>query len=113
MTRFPKTNEEWLAAVPVARVEHHVREDGGITLLRPKFMSPRLQWLQRMLRRPHFRVKLDEVGSCLWAHLDGTRNAAELSETLRLAFGQRIEPAEDRTLSFLAQLAKGNFVELG
>ncbi len=108
----PKTQNEMLAAVPAPAVGHLVREDGLFTLLRPKFVSPRLQWLQRLLKRPHFRVKLDAVGSCLWAQMDGTRDGYALVEILRLAFGERVEPAEERTARLLLQLLEGGFVRL-
>lgn len=109
MPKIPSTLNEILAAVPAHAVEHLVREDGLITLVRPKFLSPRFQWLQRLLKYPHFKVKLDAVGSCLWIHMDGTRNGFELSEILRLAFGPKVEPSEERTARFLHQLMEGRF----
>ncbi|MCE1228058.1 MAG: PqqD family protein [Firmicutes bacterium] len=99
-----------LGAVPQRAVEHLVREDGRFTLLRPKFTSGRLQWFQKMLTRPHFKVKLDDVGTCLWAHMDGQRTGHDLVEILRLAFGERVEPADERTAQFLHQLAEGKFI---
>jgi len=80
--------------------------------MRPKFVSPRLQWFQRLLKRPHFKVKLDTVGTCLWAHIDGVRNGYELVEILRLAFGEKVAPAEDRTAQFLLKLVEGQFIQL-
>ena len=108
----PRTLQEWLSAVPEPAVEHLVREDGLLTLLRPKFLSPRLQWFQRFLGPSHFKVKLDAVGSCLWAHMDGQRDGFALVEILRLAFGEQVEPAEERTARFLLQLEEGGFVRL-
>lgn len=110
MTKAITTMNEILSAIPERAVEHLVREDGLFTLLRPKFMNPRLQWLQRFLARPHFKVKLDAVGTCLWAHIDGTRDGYELVEILHLAFGEKVEPADERTARFLQQLAQGHFV---
>ena len=112
MTKTHPTLNEILTAVPERAVEHVLREDGLFTLLRPKFVSPRFQWLQRLLKRPHFKVKLDAVGTCLWAHLDGTRNGYELVEILRLAFGEKVEPADERTARFLLQLVEGRFATL-
>lgn len=112
MTKPPRTLNEMLAAVPQHAVEHVVREDGLFTLLRPKFTSPRLQWLQRLIQRRHFKVRLDAVGTCLWAHMDGVRTGYELVEILRLAFGEKVEPADERTAKFLLQLVEGQFVRL-
>lgn len=112
MNRNSASIDEILRAVPERTVEHLEREEGLVTLLRPKFLSPRLAWLQRRLRRPHFKVKLDAVGTCLWVHMDGKRSGFELVEILRLAFGEPVEPADERTAKFLVQLAQGNFVRL-
>jgi len=112
MPRTPNTQNEMLAVIPERAVEHLVREDGQLTLMRPKFVGPRLQWLQRILARPHFKVRLDAVGSCLWIHMDGTRNGYELSEILRVAFGEKVEPAEERTARFLHQLIEGRFATM-
>ncbi|MFZ1613249.1 MAG: PqqD family peptide modification chaperone [Holophaga sp.] len=108
----PTTLNEMLSAIPERAVAHVVREDDLFTLLRPKFLSPRLQWFQRLLRRPHFKVKLDAVGTCLWAHMDGARTGYELVEILRLAFGEKVEPADERTAQFLLKLVEGQFVRL-
>ena len=106
----PKTLNEMLTAIPSHAVEHLVREDGLFTVLRPKFVSPRFQWLQRLLKRPHFKVKLDAVGTCLWAHMDGERDGFALVEILRLAFGDKID--EERTARFLLKLVEGGFISL-
>jgi hypothetical protein len=112
MAKIPTTLNSILAAVPERAVEHLTREDGLLTLLRPKFTSPRLQWLQRLLKHPNFKVKLDAVGSCLWAHMDGVRSGYELVEILRLAFGEKVEPADERTARFLLQLVEGRFARI-
>lgn len=110
MNPEPKTFGDWLAAVPRPAVGHESSPEGRVVLLRPKFMSPRLQWLQRRLRRPHFRVKLDAVGSCFWVNLDGERSVAQLAELQRLAFGAPSEPAEERAVAFARELFLGGFI---
>ena len=113
MTAQPKTLADWLAAVPCPAVPHERTPEGRVVLLRPKFTAPWMQWLQRRLRRSHFRVKLDAVGSCFWLHCDGTRSVAELAELLRVAFGQGAEPSEDRAVGFALELGRGGFIRLG
>jgi hypothetical protein len=112
MANLPNTIREWLDAIPVSEVVQELDQEGRTILLRPKFMSPRLRWLQRFMHKPHFRVKLDEVGTCLWKHMDGQRNGAQLSQILREHFHERVEPAEERTAAFLRQLAQGAFIRL-
>jgi len=106
------TVEGLLAMVPVRTVPFETGEDGRVTLLRPKFVSPWLAWLQPFLARPVFRVRLDEVGSHLWLAMDGERTVADLCGQLGAAFGDRAEPVRERGLSFVYQLLEGRFLEL-
>ena len=106
------TVEGMLARVPVRLVPFETREDGGVTLLRPKFVSPWLAWLQPLLSRPVFRVKLDEIGTFLWLRMDGVHTAAALCADLEATFGDRVAPAQERGLTFLYQMMEGRFLEL-
>lgn len=108
----PRTLQEWLDARPAPNVAHEVDPEGRVVLLRPKFTASWMQWLQRRLRRPYFRVKLDPSGSCLWLHLDGQRSVGELAEVMRVAFGGDAEPSEERAARFLQQLVEGRFARL-
>jgi hypothetical protein len=105
------TVEGMLAMVPVRAVPFEEAE-GRVTLLRPKFVSPWLRWLQNFLSKPVFRVKLDEKGSFLWLQMDGTRTSAEVIARLRERFGEQAEPAEQRSLTFLYQMMEGRFLDL-
>lgn len=42
------------------------------------------------------RIRLDPIGSFAWNHMDGNRSVAEMAEQLRAAFGDRVEPSEER-----------------
>lgn len=101
-----------LARIPVKRVGWEDLEDGRVVLLRPKFLSPGLGWLQRALARPHFRVKLDPTGTFIWKALDGARTCREVCGAVRERFGEAAEPVEERTLAFLHHLASGGFASL-
>ena len=103
---------ELLGRVPVQAVAAQTLEDGTVVLLRPKFISPRLGWLQRLLPRPVFRVRLDPRGSFIWTALDGVRTGREVCDAVRGRFGPEAEPVEERTVAFLHQLAAGGFVTL-
>ena len=104
--------EGLLAMVPVRSVPFETSEAGHVVLLRPKFVSPWLAWLQPLLSRPVFRVKLDEVGSFLWSQIDGVRTVDALCDQLGATFGERAEPVRERGLSFIYQLLEGRFLEL-
>jgi len=108
MSTFP--DPVFLALVPVRAVPFETAEDGRVTLLRPKILSPRWAWLVRLLPRPNYRVKLDEKGSFLWVSLDGQASVGELAARARACFGEAGEPHEERCALFLRELARGRFV---
>ena len=106
------TVEGMLNSVPVRSVPFEMREEGLVTLLRPKFVTPWLAWVLPFLSRPVFRVKLDEVGSFLWLQMDGRRTTAEVCDLLKARFGERVEPVHERALTFLYQMLEGRFLTL-
>ena len=103
---------ELLGRVPVQAVPFEVLEDGRVVLLRPKFVDKRMAWLQRLLPRPEFRVRLDATGSFIWESLDGQRTVADVCARVRERFGPEAEPVEERTVAFLHQLVSGKFALL-
>jgi hypothetical protein len=109
MSAFP--DPEFLALVPVRAVPFETAEDGRVTLLRPKIISPRWAWLVRLLPRPNYRVRLDEKGSFLWTSLDGQASVGQLAARARACFGDEGEPHEERCALFLRELVRGNFVK--
>ena len=106
------TVEGMLAMTPVRMVPFETREEGLVTLLRPKFVSPWLTWLQPFLSKPVFRVKLDEIGSFIWLQADGVRTVGEVCDLLNATFGARVEPVQERGLTFIYQMMEGRFLEL-
>lgn len=106
------SGSEMLTRIPVRTVGWEEGEEGRVVLLRPKFTSRRLAWLQKRLSRPYFRVRLDERGTFIWLALDGVRSAGEVCQAVREHFGEAAEPVEERTLAFLHHLASGGFATL-
>jgi hypothetical protein len=107
MTAFP--DSAFLALVPVRAVPFETGEDGRVTLLRPKFVSPRWSWLQGLMKRPTFRVRLDPKGSFIWLAMDEARTVGELAGLARDEFGEAGEPHEERCGMFVQELIKGGF----
>ena len=103
---------ELLGRIPVQAVPFEVLEGGRVVLLRPKFVDRRMAWLQRLLPRPEFRVRLDARGSFIWTALDGVRTGQGVCDAVRAQFGEEAEPVEERTVAFLHQLVSGKFALL-
>lgn len=57
------------------------------------------------------RLRLDPRGSFLWRRIDGERTITALAEELREAFGEAVEPAEERVTRFLSWLERERLVE--
>ena len=82
-----------------------------MTLLAPRFKSRILRrWLLPRLKRPFFRVELDDIGSALWLLCDGKRNVKEIAGIMRERFGDRIEPCYERMGLFFQQLEGARFI---
>jgi len=51
-------------------------------------------WIAFALSARH--IRLDEIGSVAWHHLDGEHTVAQVAVKLREQFGERVEPVEER-----------------
>ncbi len=99
-----------LLCKPVRQVDSE-EEDGRVVVLRPRFLrGPFAWWLQPRLKRPHFRVKLDEIGSFIWRRMDGETTVGQLAEALEAEFGDDCEHAVKRIEMFLGELTRGEMV---
>ncbi len=99
--------------VPRACVGHEADDEPGtVRLLVPRFRASWLQWLQKRLRKPHIKVKLDEIGSAVWQLIDGKRMVVEIGEELERHFGEKIHPTNERLGFFFSHLRRNKFVEL-
>jgi hypothetical protein len=89
-----------------------VRNDGGLAvILKPKFSSRLLRrYLVPRLKKPNFKISLDEKGSFLWDQIDGHRSVKELGLLFKNRFGDEAEPLFDRLGLFLQQLERNRFI---
>ena len=86
-------------------------EDGRVIILQPKFTNKWLvAWLIPRMRRPHFRIKLDEFGSWVWLECNGRRTVEEIATSLQAKFGEKTEPVYERLGQFINKLAHYKFL---
>lgn len=103
---------EFLQSRPERAVDAE-QEGELVVLLRPRFQrGPLRRWLQPLLRRPHLRVHLNEVGSFVWGRCDGGTTVAEIAEALAARFGDRVNPALERLTIFVSQMQSGGLIRL-
>ncbi len=95
------------------RLFEHENNDGSITVLyfeqNPTFIEK--IFFKKQLKKPR-KIELDEIGSFVWLLCDGTNTVAEITEKAKRRFGEKIEPAKERTEMFIEQLYRTKLVEL-
>jgi hypothetical protein len=101
-----------LELIPVRAVEWKKSEE-LVVLLKPKFKHPFLvKNLLPRLKKPHYKIKLDEIGSYFWENCDGQKNVKDIAELHQRKFGERVEPLYDRISMFLQSLEKNGLILL-
>ncbi|MBN1282511.1 MAG: PqqD family protein [Proteobacteria bacterium] len=105
--------QQWHDVVAKRTVEWEDGPEDRAVLLVPRFRrGPLARWLQPRLKRPHMRVKLDDLGTFVWRRLDGNTPFDEIAKAMEGHFGERAAPADQRLKAFFTILHKDRFVEL-
>lgn len=101
-----------LDLIPVRNQDFEMDGEKVIILL-PKFRSGfGKRFIQPRLKKKHFRIQLDEIGSAVWDAIDGKRNVREIASVLQGRFGDRIEPVYDRLAPFIGSMTDGDMINL-
>jgi len=101
----------YLELTPGRLFDHVMEENGKVSVLIPRFTNKLLiKTLSPMLKSPFVKTKFDEFGSQVWLEIDGKKKVLDISTSLKMKFGERIEPVEERLTSFLTQLYNYKFV---
>lgn len=98
--------------VPRPLVSYEVKEDGKVTLLKPKFSSGFFKkYILPRMKRPFYKIHLDEIGSTVWMKIDGKKSAASIADELYEEFKEKIEPRYERLWVFLVSMKRGKLIE--
>ena len=101
-----------LELVPEKNTGWEKDSEGYVVLLKPKIQHPFFQkHVLTKLKRPHYKVKLDEIGSYFWEHCDGNQTVKDIAERMAEHFGDTIDPLYDRITLFLQNLEKNKFIK--
>ena len=96
----PKRNRQW-----------ETSQSGLAVILIPKFGNHRVgSWIMSRMAKPNYRVNLDNVGTFVWQHLDGSYNLQEISERLVERFGDEVQPVQERLMTFLETLDRAQAI---
>jgi hypothetical protein len=97
---------------PIRNVSWDGDAGGRVHLLAPRFGTSLLSWLGVLLRRPTFRVRLDDFGSFVWLRCDGATTVQQIAEALQRQYGAAAEPLYDRLERFLYRLEREGFLSI-
>ena len=99
---------------PVRLLSHEVREDGGITLLMPRFKNRFNATLFQPASKDKFIfIKLDRFGSHSWLLIDGDSTVTQICTKLREQFPEELKPieeTEDRVTKFISLLYQQRYI---
>jgi hypothetical protein len=106
-----ETATNLLELIPVRNIGWKKNASGLIVLLKPKFTHPffKKHLLSRM-KKPHYTIRLDEMGSAVWELCDGRLTVKEVGESLRDKYKEKIEPLYDRLSLYLQNLERNRFI---
>ncbi len=100
-----------LELIPDQNILAEITEEGLYVLLKPKYRHP---WLIKhvlpRLKSPHFKIKLDDVGSFIWGLCDGQNTVQEIGSQLKARFGDNVEPLYERLGQYFQNLEKNKFI---
>jgi len=100
-----------LYLVPSRNIAFEKDETGRFVLLKPKYAHPFLvKHLLPRLKNPHFKVRLDGIGSATWELCDGKNTVRDIGKRLKERFGEDVEPLYERLGLFFRTLEKQGFI---
>ena len=83
-----------------------------VILLYPKFRNKLLvKFLLPRMKKPDWKIRLDEFGSWVWQRCDGRATVREIAEGMREHFGEKVEPVYDRLGLFFKKLESDQFIQ--
>jgi hypothetical protein len=98
---------------PQRAVEWEHTADGRTALIVPRFRARLLaRFLLPRLKRPDFRVRLDEIGSHVWDRCDGTASVLDLAASVWQCFGGDRDGIDERVSAFVLGLAREGYVTM-
>ncbi|MDP1622086.1 MAG: PqqD family peptide modification chaperone [Bacteroidales bacterium] len=109
---FKKSN--FLDLTPIRVLGHELRDDGGVTLLMPRFNNR----INAALFQPNSKekfifIKLDRFGGHTWLLIDGYSNVAQICLKLKEQFPDELQPVEEleeRVTKFLSMLYQQRYI---
>ena len=106
-----KTEQNLLDLIPERMRDYETQETGLISIIQPKFQNKFfMKYLAPRLKKPFFKVHLDEFGSKVWELCDGTKSIEQIGQILYKNYGEQVEPVYERLGTFFQYLYRLKFI---
>lgn len=104
--------ENLLLFIPEHAREWEINHENQLVIIKkPKFENKFLKkHLLSRMKRPYFRIRLDDYGSFVWKNIDGQTTVFEIGNRLKTTFGDSIEPVYERLALFIQTLAQNKCI---
>ncbi len=101
-----------LDLIPEQKIKYEETAEGLVVLLKPKFRNKfMVKYVLPRLKKPHFKVNLDEFGSFVWKNCNGNNTVEQIGTLLKKKYSDNIDPVYDRLAVFIQSLARYKFIE--
>jgi hypothetical protein len=107
-----KIANNFLDYIPVRKVDWGRGKKAKVYLLKEKTKNKSMNKLIDLLNmNRHVKIYLDELGASAWLLIDGKRNVHEISEQMKVDFGEDLTQAQQRVIFFFVLLKKNKFID--
>jgi hypothetical protein len=103
---------EWLELFPIREYDYEMDENDLAIVEVP---HPENWFTRKFLPKPKApaqRIHLDKVGTFVWKRCDGNYTVQDICAELSNEFGDEMDPVDERTVMFLQQMYKQEFIKV-
>jgi hypothetical protein len=98
---------------PSRNLKWETGEKNEVILSVPKFQNKLLvKYVMPNIKRPYFKIKLDDHGSFIWSLCDGNTTVGKMADKLKEKFGENFDPTYERIGKFVNQLVRDKFLSI-
>ena len=106
-----KTAENYLDYIPVISEKNTWSVEENVVTVHMVHRGFYATIAQKIFHRPRVsHIKLDDLGSFVFQHIDGTRTIGQLALLVKEEFGEKAEPLYDRLVQYMQILRNNGFV---
>ena len=106
--------ENSLDLVPnrVSTKEWMINDEGKVQIIIPR--NGLLDRMVRLIRNTpkSMKIDLDDYGSYVWQQIDGRKTVSEIGESLKIKYGEDVEPLYERLVTYIKILRNNKFIHI-